>query len=158
MLFRDQAEPEVVESNDGDAVFFAQAILNIVGDGIGHEERPGDFKKHGLLDGLDVAPVVAVAVAKIAEPATAGPGFEDHRHRRSVEMLVLSAKLLDQSGKGIFQRGTHSNLLNYLERKTFDAWNGECHVFSFFWSEAGTELGPGLWLCMDSARSLMRLS
>src|SRR6266705_1293615 len=95
VLLRNQTETGVAELDHGDAVFFTQAVLHVIGDRVGHEERPGNFQQSRPLDGLHEAPEVTVAFAEIAEPAPAWPRFELHRHGRAVQRFAIGAKLID---------------------------------------------------------------
>src|SRR5438552_2262773 len=99
VIFFNQAEREMAEFDQGAAGLFAQAILQIGRNGIGHEEWAGEFEERGTLDGLDVRPEVAVLAAKVAEPTAAGPGFELHRHWALLWHFVARAELLEEGSE-----------------------------------------------------------
>ena len=96
VLVRNQTETGVTEPDDGDAVLLAEAVLNVVGDRVGHEERAGNFQQGRLLDCLHDTPEMAVAATEVAEPAASGPGLEFHGHGGSVARFVVRPELLEQ--------------------------------------------------------------
>src|SRR2546429_432521 len=100
VLVGNQTETGVPELDDGDAVLLAEAILNVVGDRVGHEKRAGNFQQGRRLDSLHDTPEMAVAVAEVAEPAASGPGFELHGHGGSVGRFVVRPELLEQRLEG----------------------------------------------------------
>ena len=57
-----------------------KSVLHVVGDSVKHHQRAGELKQRGPLDRLHCAPAVAIAVAKVAEPAAARPGFKLEGH------------------------------------------------------------------------------
>src|ERR1700728_4763897 len=77
----DPAHGAVNKADARQSVFFGETVLDIGDGGRGHEERPANFEQRRRFDGLDHAPEVSCVVAQIAEPSSAGPGFEFHRHR-----------------------------------------------------------------------------
>src|SRR5579859_6751144 len=87
VILLDETEAAVAELDHGDAVFFAEAVLNVVGDGVGHHQRTGELEERWPFDGLSVGPEMAFAVAEVAEPAAAGPGFEHHGHGCAVRLF-----------------------------------------------------------------------
>src|ERR1700688_3853384 len=93
--FDEQAKRGVVEFDQRAARHLAQAVLQVGYDRMRHEERAADLEQGGPLDGLDRAPVVAVAVAEIAEPAAAGPRLDVHRHGLAFTHFVVGAELLE---------------------------------------------------------------
>src|SRR5260221_5976158 len=76
--FDNQAKSTVVKLDQRAAGHFAEAVLEVVGHWMGHEERAADFYERRLLDGLHRAPTVAVPFSQIPEPAVAGPRFGQH--------------------------------------------------------------------------------
>src|SRR4030095_7573893 len=136
----------------GDAVFFAETVLDVVGDRVGHHQRAGEFEKRWLLDGLNVSPEVAVAVAQVAIPAASGPRLENHRKRIAVGLFVVGAELFDQRGESGFERSFDADLLSDGQREVFQNRSGYGHdcSFSFF---SGSEMG----FACASARSFTRL-
>jgi hypothetical protein len=94
------AETGVMERDQGATVFFAEAILDIGNERGGSEQRPGDFEERRALDGLDISPKVAVAIAEVAKPAAAGPRFEDHGHGLAFAVLILRAHFFEKGGEG----------------------------------------------------------
>src|SRR4051812_17608469 len=72
----DLTEGAVGEGEEGAAVFFGEAVLDVGHHGGGHEHGAGEFEEGRGLDDLDVAPEVAGLVAQVAEVAAAGPGLE----------------------------------------------------------------------------------
>src|SRR5258708_6125679 len=52
-----EAEAGVTELDDGHAVLFAEAVLDVVGDGVRHHQRAGEFEAAGPLYGFEVGPV-----------------------------------------------------------------------------------------------------
>src|SRR5215469_3026154 len=130
MFFLNHAEGFVMELDQGLAVFLAQAILQVGAHRIGHEQRPDNFEQRGTLDGLHMSPQVAVTLAQIAEPASARPGLEHHRHFLFWR-LVRGSQLLEQRGKGRFHGRSHVNFLRHREGQAFNSWHcwRNAHVF-----------------------------
>src|SRR6202030_2945167 len=89
VLLLNEAEAGVAELDDGHAIFFAEAVLDVVGDGIGHHQRAREFEERGPLDGLNVSPEMAIAFAQIAVPAATGPRLEHHGHGSAVRLFAV---------------------------------------------------------------------
>src|ERR1700757_1752912 len=120
---------------------------------MGHHERAGKFKKRWLLDGLNVGPEMAIAIAEITVPAAARPGFENHGERIAVGLFVVRAELLKERPEGGLDRCLDADLLGYGQGQIFQYRCGYSHDCSFsVFSEL--EMGNDL----ASARSLMRVS
>src|SRR6185437_7330643 len=100
MRFLHQPERCMAELDHRFAAFFAQAILHVVGHGIRHEQRSAELQQRGLVDGLHRGPEVAVAVTKVAEPATARPRLQLHGQGRAIGTLVGRPNLLEQRREG----------------------------------------------------------
>jgi hypothetical protein len=97
----------VVESDQGDALFFGQPALHIRDPGIGHDQRSGDLDQRRPLDGLYHSPEIAVAIRQIAESPAARPRLEFHRHRPAVRCVITRPDLFQQSGEGRLQISVH---------------------------------------------------
>src|SRR5262249_37384824 len=91
-----EAERQVPEGDERPAVDLGEPILHVRDDRRRHEERTGDLEQRRPLDGLDMAPEMAVAVAEIAEPAAAWMGLDDHRQRFAIGRFVGGPNLLEQ--------------------------------------------------------------
>src|SRR5580692_11626631 len=75
VIVLNEAETGVTELDDCIVAILGEAVLHVVGDGVGHHERSAEFEKRGALDGLHGGPVVAVAIAEVAIPASAWQGL-----------------------------------------------------------------------------------
>src|SRR5580704_9508892 len=80
MLLWNHSKSLVLELDQRPAVLLAEPVLNVVGDGIRHEQGAGKLQERGPFDRLHMRPEMAVAIAEIAVPAPAGPGLDLHRH------------------------------------------------------------------------------
>ncbi len=103
LVFGEQAQSGVAESDERAAGFFGQAILQIGKEWRGGKERAGKFEKGWALDGLDGRPEMAVRIMKITEPATARPWLELHGKRRAFGSFVVGAELIEYGVKSPFQ-------------------------------------------------------
>ena len=136
------------------AVLVAEPVLHIVGDGIGHEERPGKLKKRGALDGLHIAPEVAVVVAEVAEPASAGPRLDLHLHRGSIGQFAARTELLQKRFEGYVERTRSQRISCLISRiMSVDIHCGLNHDSSLF---AIGESITGKGLCLIFVGLLLR--
>src|SRR5690349_17665847 len=119
MLVFDETEREMTEFDQCAARLFAEAILQVGRDGIRHEERAIEFEKRGPLNGLHVAPKMAVFAAQVAVPAAAGPGFELHGHGLFGGGVEWT-KLFEESCEGLIDGRPHVNFFLNAHRQVFD--------------------------------------
>src|SRR5258708_8103490 len=112
MFLLDKAETGVAELDNGDAVFFAETVLNVVGNGMGHHQRTSQFKERWSFNRLNVGPEMAVALSEIAKPASTGPGFEHHGHGSAVRSFAVRAEMLEEDSEGDVDRRTDADLLS----------------------------------------------
>jgi hypothetical protein len=77
--------------------------------------RSGNLEQRGSLDRLHVSPEMTIVISEIAEPAAAGPGFDDHGQRLPVGRFVAGPHLLQQRVEGGVHGGTHVNLLRHIQ-------------------------------------------
>ena len=59
VIVLDESEAGMPEVDQRSTGFFAETILHVVGNGIGHEERSRKFDERGTLDGLYVCPAIS---------------------------------------------------------------------------------------------------
>lgn len=81
----------------------------------------------GGLDDLHEAPEVALASAEVAEPATAGPLFEDHLHRGVVGVRIHLGELFKRAAEDVAGGGLDFDFLGDVEGELFEV-HGECSV------------------------------
>src|SRR5579864_2639930 len=115
VILSDQPERFVMELDERSTVHFAQAVLQIVGDRVRHDERPADLQQCWPLDGLNVSPEMSVVVAKVAVPSASGPGLNLHRQRSAFANFVGGTKLLEQRGKSHIERRSHMDFLGNVQ-------------------------------------------
>src|SRR5581483_1898560 len=70
VLVENEAESGVAEFDERAAVGFRKTVLDVVGDGIGHEERAGKFDQRGALDGLHCGPDRGTSGHRAKAPAS----------------------------------------------------------------------------------------
>src|SRR5262249_32168916 len=116
------AEGEMVKSDERAAFDFAQAVLHIRDDRIGHEQRPADLQQGGALDGLHGSPEMAVAIAEVTIPAATGPRLQFHGQRLAFGCVGRRAELLEQRGEGGVERSANARLHADIEDQVFDSW------------------------------------
>src|SRR5882724_1226880 len=68
VLLRDESKRGVVEDDQGSTIDFFQPVLDVGKERVGGSHRSYEFQQRGPLDGLDVGPEVAIAVAEVAVP------------------------------------------------------------------------------------------
>src|ERR1700687_6439320 len=68
VLILNQAKRRVMKFDQRAAIYFAQSVLHIGDDRVGHEQWSRDFEQRRPLDGLLVSPEVSVSVAQVAVP------------------------------------------------------------------------------------------
>src|SRR5271170_894947 len=86
-----------------------------------------------------MGPEMSVAVAQVAVPAAAGPGFDLHAERLAVGGFVAGPELLEQRGKGYIQRRLYMNLLVNRQGQVFEGLFSGNHHFSLGF---GSRFGP----------------
>src|SRR5271168_815447 len=129
-IFGNEAEGGVMEHDECAAVSFAEAILHVGNDGIGHEQRADEFDKRGAFDGLYVGPEMAVAVAKVAVPPAAGPSLELQGHGLVIGSFVAGAELLEKCREGVLERGADVDFLGDVQGEVFNFRCCRDHFFS----------------------------
>src|SRR5262249_49923097 len=134
VVFFNKAKCKMVEFDERAALLFAEAVLQVGRDGIGHKERADKFKKRGAFDGLDMRPEVAVFIAEVAVPTATGPCFEYERHRALIA-FAERAELFEERFKCVCDGSAHMNFFSYAQSQVFDAdlfCNFCCRHFSPF--------------------------
>src|SRR5690348_6156700 len=98
---------------------------------------------------------MALVVAQVAEPATAGPRLELHRHRLAVRHLPLGADLIENGGKDNLDGRVDLLIAREFERADFflvgDRWHDYFSCLGFCWDGDCSR-------AIFSARALMRSS
>src|SRR5215813_6065426 len=134
VVFFNKAKREMMKFDERAAGFFAETVLQIGRDGIGHEERADELEKCGALDGLDVRPKVAIFIAEVAVPAATRPSFEYERHR-ALLAFAKRAELFEERLKSVRNGSAHVNFFSNAQGQIFDAdllCNFCCRHFSPF--------------------------
>src|SRR5579864_1244057 len=122
VLFLNHSEGSVMELDNSLAVLFAQPILHVRHNRVRHEQRPGNLQQRRTLDRLHMPPQVAVAIAQIAEPSPARPGFDLHRHL-ALLTLILGTNLLEQRFECCLQGRVDVDLLRDCQGQTLNSRN-----------------------------------
>src|SRR6202166_1250473 len=150
----EESERRVPELDERPAVRLGQPILHVRDDAGGHEQGPGELEQGRSLDGLYVAPEVAVVVAEVAVPPAAGPRLDLQLQGLALRGLVPRPQLFEKGGEGRVQRRLDVGFQGEIERQILDAWCGRDHGSSLGCDSVRDGSGA-LW---RSARSLTRFS
>src|SRR5690348_15261449 len=166
MLVLNQAKRRVMKFDQRAAFGFAQAVLDVGNHRIGHKKWAGNFEEGGSLDGLDDTPEMAIAIAEVAKPATAGPSLDFHGHGLAIGLVGARAKLFEQGGKGDVERCANVDLLRDVQCQVVNCRGCGVHVSSssirfitrFGQVFSGGLLATGGLVAVASARSFTRKS
>src|SRR6266478_4525148 len=121
VVVQNQSKRRVMKSDQRSAIYFAQAVLQIRHNRIGHEQGPRNLEQRRPLDGLHHSPEVPVVVAQVAVPSAARPRLELHRHRFVFSRFVERSELLQQRRKRRLQRRTHADFFCDAQRQILNS-------------------------------------